>query len=97
MVPQVMIILGSASDKEIARKTTDILDKLEITYSLKVSSAHRTHNLTKELVKKGTEAEDDCVWKNRIEKECLINRIVKVRIKGFFDDGNLLGALITND
>ena len=56
MVPQVMIILGSASDKEVARKTTDILDKLEITYSLKVSSAHRTHNLTKELVKKATEA-----------------------------------------
>lgn len=48
-------------------------------------------------LEKGTEAGDDCVWKNRIEKECLINRIVKVRIKGFFDDGNLLGTLITND
>ena len=56
MIPKVMIILGSASDKAVAKKTTDILEKLEIPYSLKVASAHRTHELVKELVIKGTEA-----------------------------------------
>ncbi|MCQ2972466.1 MAG: 5-(carboxyamino)imidazole ribonucleotide mutase [archaeon] len=56
MIPKVMIILGSASDKAVAEKTTDILEKLEIPYSLKVASAHRTHELVKQLVIKGTEA-----------------------------------------
>ena len=56
MTPRVMIILGSASDIAIAEKSMDILDKLEIPYSLKVASAHRTPNLVREIVTKGTEA-----------------------------------------
>ena len=51
-----MIILGSGSDIAIAEKAMDILDKLEIPYSLKIASAHRTPNLVREIVKQGTDA-----------------------------------------
>ncbi len=51
-----MIILGSGSDIAIADKAMDILDKLEIPYSLKIASAHRTPNLVREIVKQGTDA-----------------------------------------
>ena len=54
MVPKVMIILGSASDRKIAEKATKILEKLQIPYSLKVASAHRTHDKVKGLVIDGT-------------------------------------------
>lgn len=56
MVPKVMIILGSSSDIQIAEKSMDILEKLEIPYSLKIASAHRTPNLVREIVKQGTDA-----------------------------------------
>ena len=56
MVPKVMIILGSGSDMAIAEKSMDILEKLEIPYSLKIASAHRTPTLVRELVKQGTDA-----------------------------------------
>ena len=49
-----MIILGSASDKEIAIKSIKILEKLQIPYSLKVASAHRTHDKVKRLVMDAT-------------------------------------------
>ena len=51
-----MIILGSSSDIAIAEKSMDILDKLEIPYSLKIASAHRTPNLVREIVSRGTDA-----------------------------------------
>ena len=51
-----MIVLGSGSDIAIAEKAMDILDKLEIPYSLKIASAHRTPNLVHEIVKQGTDA-----------------------------------------
>ena len=51
-----MIILGSASDKEIAIKAIKILEKLQIPYSLKVASAHRTHDKVKKLVIDATKA-----------------------------------------
>ena len=54
MIPKVMIILGSASDKEIALKAIEILEKLQIPYSLKVASAHRTHDKVKKLVMDAT-------------------------------------------
>ncbi|WP_178648271.1 5-(carboxyamino)imidazole ribonucleotide mutase [uncultured Methanobrevibacter sp.] len=56
MIPKIMIILGSGSDIEIAKKSVDILEKLEIPYTLKIASAHRTPRLVKELVKRGDEA-----------------------------------------
>ena len=56
MTPKIMIILGSGSDIAIANKAMDILDKLEIPYSLKIASAHRTPNLVREIVTQGTAA-----------------------------------------
>lgn len=56
MTPKIMIILGSGSDIAIAEKSMDILDKLEIPYSLKIASAHRTPNLVREIVEQGTDA-----------------------------------------
>ena len=56
MTPKIMIILGSGSDIAIAEKSMDILEKLEIPYSLKIASAHRTPNLIREIVKQGTDA-----------------------------------------
>ena len=56
MTPKIMIILGSGSDIAIAEKSMDILDKLEIPYSLKIASAHRTPNLVREIVQQGTDA-----------------------------------------
>ncbi|WP_067260283.1 5-(carboxyamino)imidazole ribonucleotide mutase [Methanobrevibacter cuticularis] len=50
MNPKVMIILGSLSDLNIAQKSIDILETLSIPYSLKVASAHRTHEKVKKLV-----------------------------------------------
>lgn len=55
MNPKVMIILGSASDKKIAQKAIDILETIQIPYSLKVASAHRTHEKVKKLVVEATE------------------------------------------
>jgi len=54
MNPKVMIILGSASDLKIAEKSIDILETLQIPYSIKVASAHRTHEKVKKLVVKAT-------------------------------------------
>ena len=56
MTPKIMIILGSASDIEIAEKSMNILEKLEIPYSLKIASAHRTPDLVREIVIQGTNA-----------------------------------------
>lgn len=56
MTPKIMIILGSGSDIAIAEKSMDVLDKLEIPYSLKIASAHRTPNLVREIVSQGTDA-----------------------------------------
>lgn len=56
MVPKVMIILGSGSDIAIAEKSMDIFEKLEIPYSLKIASAHRTPKLVREIVKRATDA-----------------------------------------
>lgn len=53
MIPKIMIILGSGSDIDIAKKAVDILEKLEVPYSLKIASAHRTPELVRELVKQG--------------------------------------------
>ena len=52
MTPKIMIILGSGSDIAIAEKSMNILEKLEIPYSLKIASAHRTPNLIREIVKR---------------------------------------------
>ena len=55
-MPKVMIVLGSGSDMAVAEKSMNIFEKLEIPYSLKIASAHRTPNLVREIVRQGTDA-----------------------------------------
>ncbi len=54
MKPKVMILLGSASDYNIAEKALDILEQLKIPYDLRVASAHRTHEKVKKIVLEST-------------------------------------------
>lgn len=42
MKKQVALIIGSVSDKEIAKKTCSVLDDFKIGYEILVASAHRT-------------------------------------------------------
>ncbi len=57
MKPRVMILLGSSSDFDIAKKAIDILEKLCIPYDIKVASAHRTHEKVKKIVMESTKNE----------------------------------------
>jgi 5-(carboxyamino)imidazole ribonucleotide mutase len=54
MKPRVMILLGSSSDFDIAKKAVDILEMLSIPYDIKVASAHRTHEKVKKIVMEST-------------------------------------------
>lgn len=49
-MPQVLILLGSKSDVEIAKKAKAILDKFKVTCEMKVASAHRTPERVRALV-----------------------------------------------
>lgn len=51
----VLIVLGSKSDMEVAEKATRVLKELDVKYELTVASAHRTPELVREMVSK-TEA-----------------------------------------
>ncbi|MDD1763653.1 MAG: 5-(carboxyamino)imidazole ribonucleotide mutase [Methanobacteriaceae archaeon] len=55
MEPKVMIMLGSASDLNIAEKALEALEKLKIPYDIRVASAHRTHQKVKNIVSEATE------------------------------------------
>jgi phosphoribosylaminoimidazole carboxylase PurE protein len=47
----VSIIIGSQSDKDVAKKVTDILENFEIKFEIKVISAHRLPDVLAEYVK----------------------------------------------
>ena len=49
---KVAIIMGSISDKDIAKKTCDILKKFEIEYDARVISAHRSLDFAIDFVNK---------------------------------------------
>ncbi len=53
-----MIILGSISDRDVAKKASGIFDKFCIEYTVTVASAHRTPGRVLEIIK---EAHDDGV------------------------------------
>ena len=46
--PQVAVIMGSASDAEVMRGCVELLRELELPHEVKVLSAHRTPDLTRE-------------------------------------------------
>ncbi len=51
----VAILMGSDSDYEVMLESANILKKLDVAYELKITSAHRTPDITKAYIK---EAED---------------------------------------
>lgn len=52
---KVSIVMGSISDEEIAKKATNILEKFQVPYELKVISAHRTPYRAMEFAEKAEE------------------------------------------
>ncbi|MBN1689159.1 MAG: 5-(carboxyamino)imidazole ribonucleotide mutase [Candidatus Omnitrophica bacterium] len=48
--PKVAIVMGSDSDLDIMKESVDILKKFEISYEVKVLSAHRSPELVREYV-----------------------------------------------
>lgn len=51
----VRLIMGSASDVEIAKKVTSVFKKFDISYEVSIISAHRALNVLEDTMKK-----DDC-------------------------------------
>ncbi|MCQ1535532.1 5-(carboxyamino)imidazole ribonucleotide mutase [Methanosarcina sp. KYL-1] len=49
----VVVILGSKSDKEIAKKAIEIFDRFGIEYTITVASAHRTPARLAEIIETG--------------------------------------------
>lgn len=47
----VLIILGSESDMHIANKAADVLKELQISFEIKVASAHRQPDLLDKIIK----------------------------------------------
>jgi 5-(carboxyamino)imidazole ribonucleotide mutase len=51
----VQIILGSISDKEIAKKAVDVLKEFGVEYNVTVASAHRTPERVEKVIKEAHE------------------------------------------
>jgi len=50
-MPQVAIFMGSKSDEATVRPSADVLDKLGVSYTFTITSAHRTPERTSRLIK----------------------------------------------
>jgi 5-(carboxyamino)imidazole ribonucleotide mutase len=50
-MPQVAIFMGSKSDEGTVRPCADVLDKLGVSYTFTITSAHRTPERTARLIK----------------------------------------------
>ena len=55
-MPNVGIVIGSASDTEFAEKTSSVLDEFGISNEIVVASAHRTPQKVKDYVQSATES-----------------------------------------
>lgn len=55
-MPQVAIFMGSKSDEATVRPCADVLDKLGVSYTFTITSAHRTPERTSRLIKELEEA-----------------------------------------
>ncbi|MDI6785340.1 MAG: 5-(carboxyamino)imidazole ribonucleotide mutase [bacterium] len=53
---EVLIIMGSSSDMDVAKKAENILKEFKISYKIEVASAHRNPKKVKEIIE-NTEAE----------------------------------------
>jgi len=52
---EVQIILGSISDKEIAKKAVEVLKEFGVEYNVTVASAHRTPERVEQIIKEAHE------------------------------------------
>lgn len=52
---KVSIVMGSISDKEIGKKVTNVLEKFEVEYEMRVISAHRTPYIAVDFAEKAEE------------------------------------------
>lgn len=50
-----MLILGSASDINVAKKAVNVLEEMHVSYDIRVASAHRTHSLIKDIMTNDTD------------------------------------------
>ena len=48
--PFVAVLMGSDSDLATVQETLDVLDRLQIPWQVKITSAHRTPNETREFI-----------------------------------------------
>jgi 5-(carboxyamino)imidazole ribonucleotide mutase len=55
-MPNVGIVIGSASDTEFAEKTSSVLDEFGISNEIVVASAHRTPQKVKDYVQSATQS-----------------------------------------
>ena len=53
---EVTILLGSSSDMPVAEKCTKILKQFDVTYQLRVASAHRSPKFVEQIIH---DAEED--------------------------------------
>ncbi|WP_340637516.1 AIR carboxylase family protein [Methanolobus psychrotolerans] len=51
----VTVILGSKSDRDVAKKTIEIFDKFDVEYAITVASAHRTPSRVIEIIQEAHE------------------------------------------
>ena len=48
----ICVVLGSKSDMPIAEKCRSVLDKFEVTYQIRVASAHRAPKYLERIIEK---------------------------------------------
>ena len=53
--PQVLIIMGSDSDLPVMQEAADVLDKFDVPWEMRISSAHRAPTKTMELASKAAD------------------------------------------
>jgi phosphoribosylaminoimidazole carboxylase PurE protein len=56
MKPLVLILMGSDSDHPVLQAAEDVFEKMGVPYEIRVSSAHRSPERTKKLVREAEEA-----------------------------------------
>ncbi len=54
-MPQVGVIMGSASDEPVVQETVNTLEQMKIDYEVRVLSAHRTPDLVREYAQQARE------------------------------------------
>lgn len=92
-MPDVAVIIGSASDSSIAEKATHILSEYEITYDLQVISAHRDPERLDEYVKTSNAKVFICIAGMSAALPGVVASKTRMPVIGVPVSGKLLGGL----